>query len=200
MLISTRPRSRNPHRKGRSYKPTSFSEAVSELGYGGVKPLAHRKAEINEFTDDLDRSIHSISDKGQKDRQPGTSHSRYIIRRFGAIAILMISGAGLYKGVEAVSSFVDRKQEENNLYLETINPDALNAYNEGKIDPNKVTLVSATEDSTAIEFASKLHPSGDLRRPLDEIDSQSNANGIPGVQNGEVFVIPNIDIQKYFGE
>ena len=200
-MSGTHPRSRiRPQSRHPRAATSSLHAAVEGLGYGGVSSLRQRGVGLDDFTRDLDRSIFDDNHKediAQRSSRANPNKPNYKMRRLAATVLLFISGMVAKEGVDATAAYFHGVQEDNRLYEQTTKPDAMQRYLDGKIDPTKVVIVSASENSTASQFAEELHPEGDYRKLSDELHGQSDANGIPGVQKGEEFVVPKSDVQIF---
>ena len=85
----------------------------------------------------------------------------------------------------------------NTVFGQITQPDALQKYRDGEIDTTEVAVAVAPADSTVAEYARVLRPEGEYRDIQDVIAPQSTANGEPGVQEGERFVVRRSDIPDF---
>ncbi len=121
-------------------------------------------------------------------------------RRLGAvIGVSAILGAGAAT-VNAAGNFMDRVQEDHKLDRQLADPKAMEHYLDGSIDPSKVTIVVAPEEGVADQFGKDLHPEGNRQKLVDQIHAQTSANGMPGVQRGEEFVVEADQVQDSAAE
>ncbi len=110
----------------------------------------------------------------------------------GAAVLALIGGA-----VEAGHTIV----EDNKLASQLTSPNALNKYAHNEIDPNKAVVIKVNDanNGTAWDVAVNIKKDNvDVRDLADEIAPQADAQGDPGVEPGETFVVnpEYVDPQK----
>jgi hypothetical protein len=112
------------------------------------------------------------------------------LTRRGRAVVYAAAGLAAVGAAVGVADAVGYLREADGIHRQVTDPDALSNYRAGKIDPDKVRVMTATQDGTPWTTAKDFGAQGDVRPVATAIDAQDDINGVPGVQAGEQFVVP----------
>lgn len=131
-----------------------------------------------------------VNNPEQSIPRPHRRSGEYRLTRRGRAVVYAAAGiaaAGAAVGIVDAAGYL---READEIHRQVTDPDALSNYRAGKIDPDKVRVMAASQDGTPWSTAKDFGAQGDARPVATAIDAQDDINGVPGVQAGEQFVVP----------